>query len=124
MGCRCPGRSRRAGSREGMPPGRSRGPSARLRMSRWLKVGAVVFVALMGLAGGGTAWLKARIQTPGYCSSCHIMEPYYNSWKSSAFPAHTHEQAGMVCQDCHEVTMKAAIREIASNVTSHYHLPL
>ncbi|MCP5048848.1 MAG: hypothetical protein GY940_16875 [bacterium] len=32
--------------------------------------------------------------TPKFCSSCHIMEPYYESWKTSS---HSH----VSCTDCH-----------------------
>lgn len=93
-------------------------------MSRASAIGAAVFLVLIGLGSGGAVWLKRRIQTPDYCASCHIMAPYYSAWKSSVFPAHTHAQAGMVCQDCHEVSMTAAIREILNNFTHHYRLPL
>lgn len=93
-------------------------------MLRVLKIGAGAFVLLIGLLSGGAVWLKGQIDKPEYCASCHIMTPYYNSWKSSPFPARIHAQAGMACRDCHEVTMIAAIRQIVDNVTGHYSVPL
>ena len=32
--------------------------------------------------------------TPAFCGSCHVMDPYYESWKTS-----TH--SGIACVDCH-----------------------
>lgn len=93
-------------------------------MSRGLKIGAACLLILIGLVSGGVIWLKGEIRDPSYCASCHIMQPYYSSWKSSVFPAHTHAQAGLVCQDCHGMTIGSAIRQIFDNVTGHYEIPL
>jgi cytochrome c nitrite reductase small subunit len=93
-------------------------------MSRALKIGTIAFLMLIVIGGVGAVWLKRQIQKPDYCSRCHIMAPYYNAWKSSVFPAHTHAQLGMACRDCHEVTMGSAIRDIVSNVTHRYQIPL
>ena len=67
---------------------------------------AAVLVAVIVAAGGATVWLKDRLQTTDYCADCHVIVPYYNTWKSSAFTAHTHAGAGIVCQDCHPRTMR------------------
>src|SRR5262245_45064615 len=79
------------------------------------------------MAGGvvlGTIRLKNQIRTTEYCASCHVIAPYYSSWKSSSFLAHTHEELGLTCQDCHSRTVRAAMVEIVSSVTRNYELPL
>jgi cytochrome c3-like protein len=91
--------------------------------SGW-KIALVVLVVVIGAAGGGRVWLNGRIQTTEYCASCHVIAPYYNSWKSAGFLANTHAQAKIVCQDCHTRTVKAAMTELVSNVTHSYEVPL
>ncbi len=48
------------------------------------------------LAGAGVLGLSAVEITgqPGFCHSCHVMHPYYDSWKKSG-------HAGVNCLDCH-----------------------
>jgi nitrate/TMAO reductase-like tetraheme cytochrome c subunit len=54
-----------------------------------------IVVALTVSVGGGTTFLALEITTrPQFCKSCHIMEPYYESWETSG---HAHVQ----CVDCH-----------------------
>jgi hypothetical protein len=84
----------------------------------------VALVAVTAAAGAGTAWLKDRIQTTEYCANCHVIAPYYDTWKSSTFTAYTHAAVGLVCQDCHTRTLRDGLRELASNVTHSYQLPL
>ena len=93
-------------------------------MSTPSKIALAAFMVVIGIAGGGTLWLKGRIQTTGYCASCHVIAPYYTSWNSSDFLAHTHAKLGIVCQDCHARTIRAALKEVVSNVTHRYQVPL
>ena len=57
------------------------------RWRRWTAVGAGLF--LLASIGGVEA-----TSTSSFCGSCHIMEPYYASWKHS-----THK--GVACIKCH-----------------------
>lgn len=97
-------------------------------MHRRLKFGLVtlagVLIAVAATAGFTTVWLKDRIQTPEYCAGCHTMTPYYNTWKSSSFTAHTHEQLGLTCQECHTRTVRDGWREILSTATHSFDVPL
>ena len=65
------------------------------RKLRWflLRAGALLgaFVLLLILLVGGAGWYTSRSE---FCNSCHIMEPYYSSWKES-----THKD--VPCIDCH-----------------------
>lgn len=93
-------------------------------MSHALKLALVAVVAIAAAAGTGMTWLKGRIQTTDYCANCHVVAPYYDSWKASALPAHTHAQVGLVCQDCHSRTVRDGLRELAVTVARSYEIPL
>jgi len=51
---------------------------------RWFAARAVAVVGslvlLSAVVVGGAGWYTSR---PSFCNSCHIMEPYYNSWQQS-----------------------------------------
>src|SRR5258706_1450095 len=88
------------------------------------KIILVTSVLLLAIAGSAALLLKRRIQTTEYCASCHLITPYYNTWRSSEFLAHTHQKVGIVCQDCHARTFRNAATELARYVTQSYQLPL
>lgn len=99
---------------------------SRLKVSLF-KVSLVLsgVVLLVGLATAGMAlWVKDRIRTTDYCAGCHVIRPYYDTWKLSTFTAHTHAAAGVVCQDCHRRTVGEQLREFVSNVTRSHQFPL
>jgi nitrate/TMAO reductase-like tetraheme cytochrome c subunit len=52
-------------------------------------VGSLLLVLLVVV--GSAAWYTSRSQ---FCNSCHIMEPYYNSWKASS-------HKDVACIECH-----------------------
>lgn len=43
-----------------------------------------------------TAWGFRETSKPSFCSSCHLIEPYTQSWQTS-----THAAKGVSCTDCH-----------------------
>lgn len=49
---------------------------------------------LIGFALVGLVGFVQMSSTPNFCGSCHLMKPYYESWKHS-----THNQ--IACVDCH-----------------------
>lgn len=53
----------------------------------------VLLALLVTLNIGGFTFYEYS-NTPGFCRSCHLMEPYYDAWQSS-----TH--AKVACIDCH-----------------------
>lgn len=80
---------RRAGLSGEKPP--PEGPSDERGSVRW---GALwLMVGLGGLLL--TVFLLMQVSsTPAFCGSCHVMQPYYQSWKAS-----THRS--VPCVDCH-----------------------
>ena len=75
----------------GPAPPRGRGPGGRWRSLRGaglaagLGLGLLVVLALVAMLG---------TSTPQFCGTCHIMKPYYASWKESK---HNH----IACVECH-----------------------
>jgi hypothetical protein len=62
---------------------RSFWPQVRLLILRVMAVMAAVGVFAM-VCTAGAGWYTSR---PEFCNSCHIMEPYYESWQESS---HSH----------------------------------
>jgi len=61
---------------------------------RWLVRAALTLAVFVP---AGIALLVAGVQVssqPRFCGSCHVMEPYYDSWKTSS---HSH----VACVECH-----------------------
>jgi hypothetical protein len=91
---------------------------------RAAKVSLAALAVIIVSAAGGGVWLNSRIQTPDYCANCHVMAPYYDSWKSSALLANTHAGSGFACQVCHPRTLKTAVIELAQTATGRYAVPI
>ena len=74
----------------------ARPASAWRRLRRMLSLRAVGLglglVAALGVVGLGAA-IEVTSRPP-FCGSCHIMQPYYQSWKASS---HQH----IACVECH-----------------------
>ncbi|MBI4411515.1 MAG: NapC/NirT family cytochrome c [Deltaproteobacteria bacterium] len=63
---------------------------AHLKPRFFLLIGLVALTIFAGMLG-----MAKFSEHPAFCNSCHIMEPYYNAWKTSQH----HGKA--VCVDCH-----------------------
>lgn len=67
------------------------------RPKRWLRrigIGAAILL-VVGAAGIGTAdYYTTR---PNFCGTCHVMDPYYESWSHDVHGA----KFGTLCVDCH-----------------------
>lgn len=82
----------------------------------------VLIVAVMG--AGGTAFMVKASENPAFCTTCHIMQPYYDSYHDSALLANKHAQADLVCHDCHESSITIQAEEGFKFITGDYQLPL
>ncbi len=64
------------------------------RLAKPLSIGAILLGGAVGV-GGSTTFVALKITTdPSFCNSCHIMEPYVASWRSSSHHF-------VSCVDCH-----------------------
>lgn len=85
-------------------------------------VAVIVVVGVVGWEYTGTA---------EFCSMCHIVTPYYESWKSGQYLDHRHAIKGVTCVDCHVEPGKHKIMEMGkymkegiNYVTGNYPTPL
>ena len=83
-------------------------------MKRALKLGAVLALSVVLVAGLGLAGLHAVSRRPDYCRWCHVMEPYVRSGDSPDLLAHRHYLSDITCQTCHPQTMAELLHEIVA----------
>ncbi|MBN2081841.1 cytochrome c3 family protein [bacterium] len=70
-------------------------PVMELAMLAWLKKRWKVSCLVLLLVFGGCSWAMLEYtHYPGFCKTCHVMDPYYDAWASSS-----HNMVG--CVDCH-----------------------
>ena len=58
---------------------------------RWIILSSASFLA-MGLVG--LVFMVEVSSQPEFCGTCHVMDPYFQSWETS-----THKE--VACVDCH-----------------------
>jgi cytochrome c nitrite reductase small subunit len=83
----------------------------------------IVALAVVVGAGGSLVMVKAS-DNPAFCSTCHLMKPYYESWHDGNLLAKKHADADVECHDCHESSLSIQIQEGIKFVTGDYKTPL
>lgn len=83
----------------------------------------VAVLVIVGGTGFGVFMVKAS-HDPAFCTACHIMEPYYESYNNSNLLANKHAEAGLVCHDCHEPSITTQAEEGIKYITGNYQTPL
>ena len=64
----------------------------------------VVIAALLGVVvvgGVGAVGLWSYHEQPQFCATCHIMDPYLESWQSSDYGAAAHAEADVTLSLIH-----------------------
>ena len=100
--------------------GNQTGPSSpRRRRFRWIgrRLAIALLIAVV-IAGSGMAGMEWYTGQPKFCGSCHIMQPYYQSWSADVHST----KAGAACIDCHYApgerhTIQAKLRGLSQLVT-------
>lgn len=82
----------------------------------------VLFVLLV-LANAIYALWEASYN-PSFCSICHIIRPYVESYRTSEHTDNIHYQANVGCKECHVTTPIDALGEVVAYVTGNYQEPL
>jgi len=85
----------------------------------WIAAG----IALVVIAAGGVGLWEYHEQ-PQFCATCHVMEPYLESWEHNSLLANTHAQEDIDCLECHEPTIQQQVNELVAFVTNDYEVPL
>lgn len=99
-------------------------PKRRGFVARWLKRIAIISGILLLLSGTVVGVAEHQTSQPQFCGSCHIMEPYYESWHADVHGG----KLDVACVDCHyapgeRTTIKAKLRglsQVASYVSGRY----
>jgi nitrate/TMAO reductase-like tetraheme cytochrome c subunit len=69
-------------------------PAVRNRLSRWGRFLIPVAILAITLLSVGTVSFVEVSSQPWFCKSCHIMQPYYESWATSS-------HRDVACIECH-----------------------
>lgn len=90
------------------------------RRRRWLVRGGLVLLVLVVVAGAGLGGAEYYTSRPSFCGTCHVMDPYYESWSRDPHGA----KFGVACVECHyapgeQHTIKAKFRGL-SQVASYF----
>jgi len=85
-------------------------------------IAVLLGVVVIGGVGAVAAW-KYHEQ-PQFCATCHIMEPYLESWVSSDYGAHAHAVEDATCLECHEPTTQQQVDELVVYMQGDFTVPL
>lgn len=107
-----------AGSESAKTPPPAAKPVRRGRL--WLKRMGILAGILIIFGGGGLGGAEYYTSRPQFCGTCHIMEPYFESWSHDVHGA----KFGVRCVDCHyapgeQHTLNAKFRGL-SQVASYF----
>ncbi len=96
------------------------GSHPRSRWRRWLRRFALVLVMAVIVMAVGMVTVENYTARPSFCGSCHIMEPYYQSWKRDVHGS----KLTVACVECHyapgeQHTIHAKFRGL-SQVASYF----
>ena len=85
-------------------------------------IGVLLGVVVIG--GVGAIGLWRYHEQPQFCATCHIMDPYLESWQASDLGAHAHAVEDVACLDCHEPTVQQQVDELVVYVQGDFAVPL
>ncbi|MDI6902232.1 MAG: hypothetical protein QMC77_00630 [Methanocellales archaeon] len=92
----------------------------------------IVLVIIAVFAGIGAMQMLKYTQSPEFCGECHVMTPYYLSWKTPKAPDdpdyalldHHHGKGHVTCDECHlepgVTVIEVAIHSITAEVLPYY----
>jgi len=84
----------------------------------------LVAALIVFIGAAATAVLLQASEKPGFCASCHVIKPYYESWQVGDLLAAKHGEAKTNCLDCHQQSITEKIHEGVAYVTGSYEKPL
>jgi len=93
-------------------------------MSRKRIVVIAVLLGVVVVGGVGAAGFWQYHEEPQFCATCHIMDPYLESWQTSDLGAKAHADEGVACLDCHEPTIQQQMDELVVYISGDFDVPL
>ena len=85
-------------------------------------IGVLLGVVVIGGVGAIGLWKYHEL--PQFCATCHIMDPYLESWQASDLGAHAHAVEDVTCLECHEPTVQQQVDELVVYVQGDFAVPL
>jgi cytochrome c nitrite reductase small subunit len=85
-------------------------------------IGALLAVVVLGGVGAVGFWQYH--EQPQFCATCHLMDPYLESWQTPGFGAQVHAEEGLACLDCHEPTVQQQMNELVVYLQGDFRDPL
>jgi len=93
-----------------------------LSRKRIIIIGVLLGVVVIGGTGAVAFW--EYHERPQFCATCHIMEPYLESWVSSDYGAYGHAVENVACLDCHVPTVQQQVDELVVYLKGDFAVPL
>ena len=93
-------------------------------MSRKRIVVIAVLLGIVVVGGVGAVGLWTYHEQPQFCGTCHIMDPYLESWQSSDYGAAAHAAADVTCLECHVPTVEQQVNELVVYMQGDFTVPL
>jgi hypothetical protein len=89
---------------------------------KWL-IGTFSVLVVVGVVGGILLW--DYHEKPSFCgATCHIIQPYVDSWESSIWLDHNHAKEDITCTECHKTTLVGSATELISYLKGDYKTPM
>ena len=89
---------------------------------RIVVIGVLLGVVVIGGVGAVAAWKYHEL--PQFCATCHIMDPYLESWQASDYGAYAHAQQDVTCLECHVPTTQQQVNELVVYMQGDFTVPL
>jgi nitrate/TMAO reductase-like tetraheme cytochrome c subunit len=88
------------------------------------RVVATALLAVVVLGGVGAVGFWEYHERPEFCGTCHIMDPYVESWQESDYGAYAHAIADVTCLECHVPTIEQQVNELVVYMQGDFEVPL
>lgn len=85
-------------------------------------IGVLLGVVVIG--GVGAIGLWTYHERPQFCGTCHVMQPYLESWQASEYGAYAHGVEDVTCLECHVPTTQQQVDELVVYMQGDFTVPL
>jgi len=86
---------------------------------------SAIMASILVIAIIAGAWYYSSYHSdPKFCTFCHLMDTYLESWESPPLLAYSHGQEDVVCLDCHSASIGEQISELFKYITGDFEDPL
>lgn len=91
-----------------------------------VKLMVIIFIVLVIIGLAGFFGVTKASDNPKFCTICHNMQSYYDSYADSTLLANVHAESDEIdnCHTCHEPSIKEQVSEGVKYITGSYEDPL